>query len=105
MITVRFPNGFSVQYNDACAFKIEGDIIKIYRAHGRESEWFAWVPVSSGALVEGRSPCRTYDAATSDTNAMVDTIMDRLKQVSYGRLADLKRRLATYNVTRREWSE
>jgi hypothetical protein len=62
MITVRFPSGFSVQYNDAgfvCGPDERG-IVRLYDSSDKK-RFFARIP--SDALVEFIRPCRTYNAS------------------------------------------
>ncbi len=72
MITVRFPTGFSVQYNNAnyATRSHDGGYTDIYTK--KDGAWVAQVPTSS-CLIEVVSPCRTYDASngSGDVSAEV----------------------------------
>jgi hypothetical protein len=60
MMTVRFPSGFSVQYNTAMYSWCEDGRVKLYT----DSTKLHIVAIVSGdAIVEHISPCRTYDAS------------------------------------------
>lgn len=69
MITVRFPSGFSVQYNEATMAESVGngfhDIVST-----NPRNWFA--RVSGDCIIEGRMPCRTYFAATPNDALVAD---------------------------------
>jgi len=63
MITVRFPSGFSVQYNtlNTCDFRSTGIFL------GRKDDpahYSVWAPLD--CIVEHVAPCRTYFAATQN---------------------------------------
>ncbi len=70
MITVRFPSGFSVQYNDLTAMKWGSDgSIQLYTDYAKADAGKGWkVTVPPGALVEFVSPCRTYNASADKAN-------------------------------------
>lgn len=58
MMTVRFPNGLSVQYNDANFALRHAEYTDL---HTKENgAWIAQVP--NDCLIEVRPACRVYDA-------------------------------------------
>ena len=59
MMTVRFPSGFSVQYNDAHFISRIDGIARLYDKEG--GKLLAYVPMAT-AIIECVSPCRLYDA-------------------------------------------
>jgi hypothetical protein len=66
MITVRFPNGQAVQYNDATTAKLDGYGIGLYDKSNKQDRLLAIVPLASGCMIEWHHPCRVYDALKSD---------------------------------------
>lgn len=58
MITVRFQNGFSIQYNGATFASRSEHYTDLYTKSG--GAWVAQVP--NGALIEATIPCRMYNA-------------------------------------------
>ena len=69
MITVRFPSGFSVQYNNLCAQKWNKSGHLLYGTHeDRDAGRNPRVSVPPEALIEFVSPCRIYQAAALDTD-------------------------------------
>lgn len=60
MITVRFPTGFSIQYNDIdhADFRTNGVYLGKKSAPNTYS---VWAPLD--CVIEHISPCRTYNAA------------------------------------------
>jgi hypothetical protein len=63
MMTVRFPNGFSIQYNDA-NFCSRGTVYTdLYVKEG--GKWIVQFPTTM-CLIENVSPCRTYNAQHND---------------------------------------
>lgn len=66
MFTVRFPNGLSVQYNDANMLYYGEDSWEIYTALKENGgKWIASIQPSAGAVVEIVPPCDVYDALAS----------------------------------------
>ena len=77
MITVRFPSGFSVQYNDATTVELLPDgRCDIVREEPRR--WYARVP--AGCLIEGQTPCRTYNAAREESEAALKSQVEQLRK-------------------------
>ena len=68
MITVRFPTGFSVQYNEANYADQCGEGWYLYIGSDAKKRFVAFVP--AGALFEYRDPCRTYFAANPNDTAL-----------------------------------
>lgn len=59
MITVRFPSGFSVQYNDLDMVDIRQDGIYLGMKTAPNS-YYVWAP--KDCLIEHIRPCQTYNA-------------------------------------------
>ena len=81
MITVRFPSGFSVQYNDATTVDpLPNGGHDIIRREPRK--WFARVPAD--CIVEGVNPCRTYNASgpNSQLTAEVQVLQRRVASLT-----------------------
>lgn len=65
MITVRFPSGFSIQYNTGNFVSRTSSYTDIYeKERGR---WIAQVP-TDGCVVEVMSPCRLYNPVATDSD-------------------------------------
>lgn len=79
MITVRFPSGFSVQYNEATAMKWAGGSdggMLLYRSAADRDAGKGWhVYVPKEALVEFTAPCRTYSAVRDETTETIRGLM------------------------------
>lgn len=77
MITVRFPSGFSVRYNNATTVETLPD-----GSHDIVSKeprrWYARVP--AGCLVEGINPCRTYNAAREESELALKSQIEQLRK-------------------------
>lgn len=78
MITVRFPSGFSVQYNEATTAEplSNGSGYDVMRASPRR--WFARVP--KDCLIEGISPCRTYNASREESESDLKHQIEQLRK-------------------------
>ena len=85
MITVRFPSGFSVQYNSARYVTWGGDgtsatlwTSKADKEAGKF--WVATVNIGCGALIEFVSPCRTYNAAREESESVLKSQIEQLRK-------------------------
>ncbi len=67
MITVRFPSGFSIRYNDLCALKwgADGNMFFFKSAADRDAGKGWLVAVPRECVVEFITPCATYNASES----------------------------------------
>jgi hypothetical protein len=88
MMTVRFPNGQAVQYNNAMWLEREetGWVLKESKA----GAFIAFVQASAGAIVEFRGPCRVYDGIKSDQLSRLETQVQTLTR----EIRSLKRKVA-----------
>lgn len=68
MITVRFPTGFSIQYNTGYFVRPWNDMLEI-RKDSKDGVLLALVPTS--CVVEWSSPCRTYQAVPAESDALL----------------------------------
>lgn len=84
MITVRFPTGFSIQYNDACFVSRHSEYSDLCVKEG--GRWIAQVPNS--CVIEVVSPCRTYNPIAPDSDRVQASIELLAKDVR-----SLKRKL------------
>ncbi len=90
MITVRFPSGFSVQYNTANFIEgpDEKGTIRIRKEQG-DPVLIARVPKE--CIIELNSPCRTYDASTenTETRQQIDSLRREVRSLArkVGKLA------------------
>ena len=87
MITVRFPSGFSVQYNDLNWVEWGNGDAYLYTDSKRIGGWKVWVPKDSGAIVEFIPPCRAYQAMDKESE-------DRMMRVFESELRGLKRKIS-----------
>ena len=77
VITVRFPSGFSVQYNNATTVETLPD--GSYDIVSKEPRrWYARVP--AGCLVEGINPCRTCNAAREESELALKSQIEQLRK-------------------------
>jgi hypothetical protein len=75
MITVRFPTGVSVQYNDAAVVERGSDYSDLY-TNRYKTCWVAQVPNS--AIIEIRSACAVY---TAPDQSSIEKILDLLTRI------------------------
>jgi hypothetical protein len=110
MITVRFPSGFSVQYNDACYLRYGSAADELYTADpDKGGTWVATVQRSAGAVIEVRKPCRAYRAIDDldDVFASTKRLLEKRPTLSYSQalaIAELRRTIErTFNARSRTW--
>jgi hypothetical protein len=97
MMTVRFPSGVSIQYNDANYITRNQDYADLYTA--KDGRWIAQVP-TKGCVIEAQRACRVYDACAGDR---AEQVMQNLEGLPDHILRGLKRRLGKYRSRRGEW--
>ena len=81
MLTVRFENGFSIQYNSASYTVQESTYTNLYTR--KDGIWIATVP--RNAVIEAATPCRMYFATDDNLkreNAKLLRQVARLKKAS-----------------------
>ena len=77
MITVRFPSGFSVQYNSLDHVDIRANGIYLGKKSAPNT-YSVWCPTD--CIVEHTSPCRTYQAATEQQNRDLVAQLEALRK-------------------------
>ena len=77
MITVRFPSGFSVQYNEATTVEpLPSGGHDIIRKEPRR--WYA--RVGPDCIIEGYPPCRTYNAMREESESILKQQLELLRK-------------------------
>lgn len=71
MITVRFPSGFSIQYNDANYVSRHEEYSDLLTK--KDGYWVAQVP--NTAVIEMTPACRTYGCLRDETTETVRALM------------------------------
>lgn len=77
MITVRFPSGFSVQYNELDNVDIRANGIYLGRKSSPNS-FSVWAPLD--CIVEFIHPCRTYNAAREESESLLKQQLEFLRK-------------------------
>lgn len=99
MMTVRFPSGVSIQYNNAnYVIRHDAGYTDIYEK--KDGRWIAQVP-SAGCVIEVVPACRVYDGLGNDE--AVEHILRNIKSIARWKLEKLKRCLADYNMHTGNW--
>lgn len=63
MLTVRYPNGQAIQYNNANYLRYSTSAYEIYNGDPDKSgKWIASIQLSAGAIVETTCPCKIHNA-------------------------------------------
>ena len=104
-ITVRYPNGQAIRYNNADYIEWGGptDPVAVkLRAGGEKGSHVAFVMANSGAVLEFVNPCEVSNP-TTDKNKAIEIVLKDLRAIDPWRLADLKRELQQFNAKNLEW--
>ena len=97
MMNVRFPSGFSVQYNTATKISYQADCLA-WELKDKDGYWVASISTASGALIESTPACRAYDAMKRPATP------DDLRTYDRTALKRLKAALQEYNAVTGEWA-
>jgi hypothetical protein len=74
MMTVRFPTGFCIQYNDAHWVQWAGDQSGFHNLYTKQGgDFIAKVPAT--AIIEWREPCRMYSAVRDETTETIRALV------------------------------
>jgi hypothetical protein len=108
MLTVRFPTGVAVQYNDAFFLRRGADAWTLWTKDPDEGgKWVASIQLSSGAIVEAQGACRVENAADGrGRERALQTVLEHLRW--YGTsfpsaVKQLKRELRGFDSHRGQW--
>jgi hypothetical protein len=104
MLTVRFPDGTTVEYNTAHYLIRDSNGWVLYTA--KDGDWVAWISAASGCIIEATRPCRIYNAM--HTTEQLRLLIQELRRMNYSDLSiavTLKRELAKFNSRTRTWKE
>lgn len=108
MITVRYPNGQTVRYNDAhqTYTQSNGDH-HIYTGNKDQGGTIiAVVQGSAGAVLEWTRPCEVSNPLTGFTNrTAAKHVLDNLRQCDSSHLAALKRALTQFDSRTFTWKD
>ena len=104
MLTVRFPNGSWVRYNEVTHFTLRGDNSGRWDLYTDKAKtrWVASIQTSAGAVVEATAPCATGSAPPPSLARAIQEVMwaiDARSSLTWSAgdaLADLKRALGDH---------
>lgn len=77
MITVRFPTGFSIQYNDLKHADFRANGIYLSKTAG-DNSYSVWVPID--CVIEHVTPCRTYNASREASDSLLAVQIEALRR-------------------------
>jgi len=109
-MTVRFPNGQAVTYNDAYLVKHFANHSSLYTKSPEDGgTWICNIPYASGAIIEGTRPCRVenplMDVTGESALKYVLAHAEELANLSNGShlLVQLKKKLAGFSTRYRRF--
>lgn len=106
MLTVRFPDGTAVQYNNALYYRVGKETIALYTADPAKEGafWVATIPAATNCIIESSPACRVYNAL--HTEAQLRTLLARIRDLNGSAasvLVEMKTVLKDFNATTRRW--
>lgn len=107
MMTVRFPDGVAVTYNDATYMRYGNHAHELYTKNPTEGgKWVASIPVATACIVETCRPCRVEQAALTVEGAAKYLALNsgELRRLEGWVARDLKRALEQFNARTLTWS-
>ena len=104
MLTVRFPNGHVVTYNNATYLTHSADVWHLY-ADRDQKTWIASIQGSAGVIVGCVAPCKVEHPRTTPID-MMNYLLDHGREFNWReleKLAEVKAMLDQFNRQRRTW--
>lgn len=108
MITVRFPTGVAVTYNEANFASWSGDRVRLLTKEG--GTLVASVGNGGGVIIEWRRPCQIENPFTGETaeralKCLIENVRNLRGYSSRLKLAALKRELANFDCRDHQWKD
>lgn len=111
MLTVRFPSGVSIRYNDA-NYTTRGDnFFQLYTKDPNQGgKWVATVSTQGGCVIEAIPACKVENPVNNLTGeAALKHVVNNIRDFdgySNGRmLQQLKAELVNFNAQMRQWKD
>jgi hypothetical protein len=110
-MTVRFPNGQAVTYNDANFLTFgNGQVWSLYTKDPEKGgRWLCSISPESGAIVESVPPCKVENPLVKLTGeGALDFVLENAEEISKPwagarKLAELKKKLARFSTRSKTW--
>jgi hypothetical protein len=104
MMTVRFPTGVAVVYNDANYLIYKDKVMELYTK--KDGHWVCSIPNAASCVVESMPACRVENAALTLKKAAhtLATSIQSLRECECSDLAKLKKLLRQFNARRWRWN-
>lgn len=106
MMTVRFPTGVSVVYNDANYLKYDAVVWELYTKNPDcGGTWICSIPANTNCVVEHLPACRVENAVMDLKKAanVLGGSQSQLRKCASGDLAKLKRLLKHFDLRTYTW--
>lgn len=104
-MTVRFPNGQAITYNNAnyIAWALGSEYSRLY-TDKNETNFIAAVPTT--CIVEWVAPCKIENPIVGITlKNSAQQVLDNIREIDKGIAADLKRKLKKFNSRSFFWKK
>ena len=103
MMTVRFPNGQAVTYNNARQLKYTEGAWHLYSDHAM-TKWIVSIQLSSGCIIESVSPCRVENSTQIQTlESAANMVLENIRYVPPRIANKIKAELESFNRQTWKW--
>lgn len=95
MITIRFPSGLSLQYNNVKFIDWRTNMAYLQVEQGKEKSYSVAVNLNTVAVIEYEAPCRTYNCMSDPDGKLagaLDSITKIQRKITKLSTAERKRR-------------
>lgn len=108
MMSVLFPTGVRVTYNEARFLRYVSAGVELYTADpakDQKARWLVIIPASTGCIVEAEPACKTAIPGQLNDGELGEKVLDRLRHLPLWRLKELKAGLNEFDARRSIWRE
>ncbi len=107
MLTVRFPTGVAITYNNATKLYYNDDRWVLFTDDKEKGgQWVCSIQKGAGAIVEAIHACAVENPAANPTgNGAVDLLIGNIRSVTSWSLKRLKVALRDFNARTMSWKD
>ncbi|MBP8055163.1 MAG: hypothetical protein KA314_04945 [Chloroflexi bacterium] len=108
MMSVLFPTGVRVTYNEARFLRYVNMGIELYTADptkDQKARWVVTIPASTGCIVEAEPASKTVIPGQLNDAGLGEKVLDRLRHIPSWRLKELKTALNEFDARSKQWKD
>lgn len=105
-MTIRYPNGQSITYNNACFLSYKNNGAWELYEDKDEKRWVASIQATAGVILEVKTPCKIENPIVDLTlRKAVEMVIEHIKCLSKYDVAKLKRKVKDFSTRTYEWKK